>query len=181
MSVYCSRKRTGFHRYWPHSSALSAEKVTPRQQRSAYEWVSAHWGGEVRGLMGRHHPKSVPDAGSKDWYKFVRGIMRVVFGFGLRLNKSSGIYEVVLGGFWKKHAVDVLAIALHHRTQRAANGQAQTTTIHGGRVYGEYPIMMRNCDLCPPGGQGSVCTTAWITVALRSPPRLQVPGRCWIP
>jgi hypothetical protein len=71
--------------------ALSLEKVTPQQQKSAHGWITAHWHDEVRSLMGRHHPKAIPAAGSKGWYKFVRSLMRIVFGFGLWLNKSTGI------------------------------------------------------------------------------------------
>ena len=130
---------------------ISQETVDPQECVRAYEWVSANWGSDVRSVMGRNHPKTAPGANSKGWYKFVRSLMRVVFGFGLRLDKSDGVYEVVPSGFWKKHGVDVVAIVAQRREQAATSGKEETRTTYNGREYGQYPMMTRHCDGCPAG------------------------------
>jgi hypothetical protein len=97
----------------------------------------------------------MPVFNSDDWWIFVKSLLRLGFGFGLRMDQQSGIRTVVANSFYAKHNVDVLAVIANHRkqtrTEQTGGSIEQPTTIYNARKFGQYPATMRNCDLCPPG------------------------------
>jgi hypothetical protein len=137
---------------------FSLATVTPKQQKEACEWLATNWSHGVRAVMlevGSHRqPSKMPVFNSDSWWTFVKSLLRLGFGFGLRMDPQSGIRTVIANSFYAKHNVDVLAIIETHREQtKRKEGESieKPTTMHNGRKFGQYPATIRHCDLCPPG------------------------------
>jgi hypothetical protein len=154
--------------------ALAA--VTPTQKTAACKWLERNWSHGVRCVMlavaGRQ-PAQMPVFNSQAWWKFVKSFLRLGFGFGLRVDPSTGMRDVVANSFYGKHNVDVLAVIAQHREQtRVPPGQMEhPTTTHNGRKFGQYPAMLRHCDMCLPGGPQVQCVrqfgAQWLCMACR--------------
>jgi uncharacterized protein (DUF433 family) len=140
--------------------------VTPIQTKKACEWLDEYWI-DVRAFMlengSRRQPNNMPFFNSDNWWVFVKSFLRVCFGFGLRtvpVNKKTngtGIRTIVANSFYAKHNVDVLAVIANHRQQTYKPPLEPPTATHNGRKFGQYPAMMRNCDMCLPGGPPVLC------------------------
>jgi hypothetical protein len=115
-------------------------QVTPDEQRSARTWLGEHWNGGVRSVMGTKHGNVMPAFDSEAWWKFVRKLLRRVFGFGLRAPDAAGLRAIVANSFWGDHKVDVGAVIRQHREQtRVARGELEkAATSHQGRAFGHY-------------------------------------------
>jgi hypothetical protein len=147
-------------------------QVTPDQQTSARTWLGEHWNGGVRSVMGTKHGNVMPAFNSTAWWKFVRMLLRRVFGFGLRAPDATGLRAIVANSFWGDHNVDVGAVIRQHREQtRVARGEPEkAVTSHQGRAFGQLPVRVRHCDLCPPGSPAVDCVrqfgTQWLCMEL---------------
>jgi hypothetical protein len=145
--------------------------VTSAQQTTACEWLDHNWSDGIHNIMlaagSRRHPKEMPVFDSDSWWKFVKSFFRLNFGFGLRMERQSAdgsdgttiMRTIVANSFYARHNVDVLAVIANHREQTLIEREpvAPSSTTHNGRKFGQYPVTMRNCDLCPPGGAPVPC------------------------
>jgi hypothetical protein len=142
----------------PGQDILALHTVSPQQQQEARDWINKHW--EKRFALKRG--TTAPVYGEERWWKYIRHFMRNTFGLGVQQKKKDSgdqddyTYRLVTSTLWNKYNVDLLQVAMDHRT-RDLESDDGGHVLHNNRPFGVIGPQMRKCDQCPSTRAESMC------------------------